>query len=102
MPYVPDQSVIRSIEHVVQGDGELYDPQPRTQMAPGGGDRVDGLGAQLVGKLPQVALVKPPEIRRIDDCIQKRLVVAKVRHLDSLSKFEASRDLPTPSLRGKS
>ena len=82
MPDVPDQSVIRRIEHVVQGDGEFDDAQPRTQMTPGGGDRVDRLGAQFVGNLTQVALVKPPKIRRIGDCIQERQVVAKVRHLE--------------------
>src|ERR1700750_65393 len=69
MPYVPDQSVVGSIEDVVQGDGEFDDAQPRPQMTPGGCDRVDGLGAQLIGNLTQVALVKPPQIRRIDDCI---------------------------------
>jgi hypothetical protein len=53
MPHIPDQTVPRSIEDIMQRDGELDDAQPGTQVAAGDGHRTDGLRAQFIGHLPQ-------------------------------------------------
>ena len=55
MADIPDQPVARRVEHVVQRDGQLDDAEPGAEMAAGHRDRADGLGAQLVGHLPQAA-----------------------------------------------
>src|SRR6266480_5086732 len=61
---VPDQSVPRRIEEVVQGDGQFDHPKPRPEMPSGDGHRADRLGAQFVRQLPEVFFVQPTQIRR--------------------------------------
>ena len=51
MADVPDQPVVRRIEHRVQRDGELDHAEAGAEMAAGLGDGVDGLSPQLVGEL---------------------------------------------------
>ena len=51
---VPYQTVARRVEHRVQRDRQLDHPERRAEVAAGDGNRVDGLGAQLVGKLIQL------------------------------------------------
>ncbi len=64
---VPDQAVVRRVEHVVQGNGELDHPQAGAEMAAGDRDRVDGLLAQLVRQLAQLPALEPAQIsRRLD------------------------------------
>ena len=53
---VPDQPVARRVEDVVERDGQLDDAEPGAEMAAGDRDRVDRLGAKLVGDLVQQAL----------------------------------------------
>ncbi len=48
---VPDQAVVRRVEHVVQGHGQLDHAQPGAEMAAGDRHGVDGLLAQFVGQL---------------------------------------------------
>ncbi len=55
MADVPDQPVARRVEHVVQRHRQLDHAEPGAEMAAGDRDRVDRLGAQLVGELAQVA-----------------------------------------------
>src|SRR6185312_810273 len=57
MADVPDELVGRRVEDVVQRDGQLDDAETRTKVSAGGGDHVDGLGAQLIGNLPEVARI---------------------------------------------
>src|SRR5262249_20073695 len=52
---VPDQPVLRGIEHVVEGDRQLDHPQPGAEMAPGDRHRVHGFLAQFVGQLAELA-----------------------------------------------
>ena len=59
---VPDQPVARRVEDVVQRDGQLDHAEPGAQMAAGHRDRVDRLGAQLVGELPQLAFVELAQV----------------------------------------
>ena len=56
MADIPDQPVMRRVEDVVQRHGQLDHAEPRAEMAAGDRDRVDQLGAQLVGDLPQIRL----------------------------------------------
>ena len=62
MADVPDDAVARRVEQVVQRDGQLDHAEAGAEMAAGDGDRVDRLGAQFVGDLPELALVEPPQI----------------------------------------
>ena len=71
MADVPDQLVPRRIEHVVQGGRELDHPQSRAQVAAGYRDHVDGLGAQLVGQLPELLARKLAKVFRRIYCIQE-------------------------------
>ena len=48
---IPDQPVFRRLEHGVDGDRQLDHAKRGAEMAAGHGNRVDGLGAQFVGKL---------------------------------------------------
>src|SRR5205807_3726402 len=46
---VPDQPVMRRVEDVMQGDGQLDDAEPGAEMPAGDRYRVDQLGTQLIG-----------------------------------------------------
>ena len=48
---VPDQTVVRRVEDVVQRDSQLDDAEPGAKMAAGVGDGVDQLSAQLIRQL---------------------------------------------------
>ena len=52
---VPDQTVVRRVEDIVQRDRQLDHAEPGAEMAAGVGHGVDQLGAQLVRQLRQVA-----------------------------------------------
>ena len=51
MPDVPDQAVLRRVEHIMKGDGELDHPETGPEMAARDCHRIDRLLAQLVGEL---------------------------------------------------
>ena len=68
---VPDQAVVRRVEHIVQRDRQLDHAEPGAEMAAGDRDRVDGLLAQLVGDLPQLIRLKAPQIRRRLDLVEQ-------------------------------
>src|SRR5262245_31782807 len=53
---VPDQSVGRSVKHIVKRDCQFDDAKPCTEMTSGPGDGVDGLMAQLVSELAELIL----------------------------------------------
>ena len=55
MADVPDQTVGRRVEHVMQRDRQLDDAEARAQVAAGDRDGVDRLRAQFVGELAQLA-----------------------------------------------
>ena len=52
MADVPDQPVVRRVEHVVQRDGQLDHAEAGAEMPAGHRHRADRLGAQFVGNLP--------------------------------------------------
>ena len=71
MADIPDQPVVRRVEHVVQRDGELDDAKAGAEMAAGHRDGVDRLGAQLVGKAAKIAFVEPAQVGRLGDIVEK-------------------------------
>ena len=72
MADVPDQPVVRGVEDVVQGDGELDDAEAGAQMPAGLGDGVDEVGAQFVGDLSQLAFLEFSQVGRRLDAIEQR------------------------------
>src|SRR5581483_3524612 len=72
MPDIPDQPVLRGVEHIVDGDGQLDDAEPGAEMPAGDRYRVDQFGAQLVGKLAQIRFRQFPQIRRRRAAIEQR------------------------------
>ena len=69
---VPDQDVLRGLEDVVQGDGQLDHAEAGAEVAAGDGDGVDGLGPQLVGELAQLGEVEIPRVGGELDLIEQR------------------------------
>ncbi len=49
MAHVPDQAIVRRVEHVVQCHGELHHAKARAEMAAGAGHRLDQITAQFIG-----------------------------------------------------
>jgi hypothetical protein len=66
---IPDQSVFRGVEDVVQSDRQFDDAEARAQVPARDRHGIDCLGAQLVGDLPKLALVEPPQIVRGVDLV---------------------------------
>ena len=73
--HVPDQAVVRGVEHVVQRDGQFDGAEPRREMAAPLADRVDQVAAQLVGDRDEIATWNGPQVRRVLDLGQDWKVV---------------------------
>ena len=71
MADVPDQTVARRVEHVMQRDRQLDDPKARAEMAACHRDGIDRLGAQLIGDLRQLRLTKPAKVFWCMDCVSE-------------------------------
>lgn len=71
MTDVPDDAVIRRIEHIVQRDGQLHRAQIGRQMAARLGHAIEHVGSQLVGQRLQLAAIEGAEIGRIVDGFQQ-------------------------------
>ncbi len=77
---VPDQAIVRRVEHVVQRDGEFHHAQTRTEMAAGAGDRLDQVLAQLVGNGRQLIIGDAAQVGwRVD--FRQMGIAGKVNHL---------------------
>ena len=72
MADVPDQPVGRRVEHGMQRDGQFDHAEAGAEMAAGLGDRVDGLGAQFVGDLPELLRRQVLQVARKMDAIEQR------------------------------
>ena len=68
---VPDQTVIRGVEYVVQRHRQLDDTEPCAEMATGLCDRVDGFRTQFVGKLFKLIGRQVFEIARDVDAVEQ-------------------------------
>ena len=62
MADIPDQPVVRRVEHVMQRNGQFDDAEAGAEMSAGDRDRADGFGAQLVGHLAKRALRQTAQI----------------------------------------
>ena len=70
MADVPDQPVVRCVEHVVQGHGQFDDPKPGAEVAARYRDRADCLTAEFVGNFLKIFLVDAAKIGRRPDRVQ--------------------------------
>ena len=68
---VPDQPVFRGVEDVVQGNRQLDDTQARAQMTAGDRHRINRLGAQFVGNLPQLAFAQLAQVSGYFDPVKE-------------------------------
>jgi len=55
MANIPDQTIIRSLEYMVQRDGQFDDPETSPQMAAGDRYIAHGLVANIIGKTLQLS-----------------------------------------------
>ena len=69
---VPDQTVARRVEHVVQRHRELDDAEPGAEVAAGHRYRVDRLLPQLVRHLPQLGLFEAAQVGWKFDLVEQR------------------------------
>ena len=69
---VPDQTVARRIEDVMQCGGQFDDAEAGAEMAAGNGHGVDGFHPQFVGNLPDLLHLEPAQIVRRPDGVEKR------------------------------
>ena len=70
MTDVPNQTVVRRIEDVMQGDRQLYRAKVGREMPAGPGDRLEQKSAQLVGQLQQLPTIELAHLRRIADRVE--------------------------------
>ena len=71
MPDVPDEAVVRRVEHVVQRHRKLDDAKPRAEVAAGHRYRADRLGPKLVHDLLKLRDRQLPQIFRAADRVEK-------------------------------
>src|SRR5690349_17284398 len=69
---VPDQSVVRRVEHIMQRHGELDHAKACAEMAAGLRHSVDGFLPQFLSELRQLCRIKLPQFRRSADSIEQR------------------------------
>lgn len=72
VPHVPHQPVVRGVEHVVQGDGQLDDAQTGTKMPTGLPNGVEQFLAQFVGQRFQVGFGQPAQAGRRVSAVEQR------------------------------
>ena len=59
---VPHQAIVRGVELVVQGHGQLDHAQARAEVTAGAGDGLDQILAQFVGDLRQFVVGQPAQV----------------------------------------
>ena len=69
---VPDQPVVRRVEDVVQGHGQLDHAQPGAEMPAGHRDRVDRLLPQLGRQLRQAGTAEAAQVAGLVDLVEER------------------------------
>src|SRR5690606_38812701 len=81
MANVPDQTVVRRIEDVMQCDGQLDDAEARAEVPAGLADAIEQFKAQLVGEPFEFRLAQTPQLRRRGGAVKERRLRAKPRNL---------------------
>ncbi len=69
---VPDQPVVRRVEDMVQGHGELDHTKTSAEMPAGHGDRIDRLLPQLGRQLHQAATAKAAQVAGLVNLVEER------------------------------
>ncbi len=72
MADVPDQTVVRRVEDVMQRDRKLDDAQPGAEMPARDRDGIDRLLPQFVGDLAQLAGLEAAQVARYFDLVEQR------------------------------
>ena len=70
VPHVPDQLILRRVEHIMDGGGQFHHAQPAAQMAAGYAHRANHFGAQFIGELAQLLRLQLAQIGGQVDCVQ--------------------------------
>ena len=60
MAYIPDQSVTRRVEHVVQRDGQFDNAKAGSEVTPSHRNSTDRFSPQLIGNLSELTLAQVP------------------------------------------
>jgi hypothetical protein len=71
MAYIPDQSVARRIENVVQRHGQFDNAEAGSEVTSGRRNSADRFGPQFVCDLPELTLAQVPQIGRRFDGVEK-------------------------------
>ena len=72
MADVPDDAVVRCVEHVVQRCGQFDDAKAGAEVSARYLHCVDGFLAQFVGELAQLTFIKAAKVVGCDDLIEQR------------------------------
>jgi hypothetical protein len=67
---IPNQLVIRGVEHIVQGNRKLDDTQASAKMAARATHAVEQIGAQLISQLRQLIFVELAQVSRRANAIE--------------------------------
>jgi hypothetical protein len=74
MAHVPDQAVLRGVEHIMEGNRQFDDPESGAEVTARDRDRVDGFLAQLIGELAELAALQATQIgRRLNEIKERGL-----------------------------
>jgi hypothetical protein len=71
MAYIPDQSVARGIENVVQCHGQFDNAEAGSEVAPGRRNCTDRFGPQFVRDLPELTVAQVAQIGWRFDGVEK-------------------------------
>ena len=72
MAHVPHQAVVRRVEHVMQGDGQLDDAETGTKMPSGLANGVEQFQAQLIGQGFQLGFTQKAQAIRCIGSVEQR------------------------------
>src|SRR5262249_40143884 len=88
---IPDEPVGRSVENVMQGDGQLDHPEPRTEMSARHRNGVDHLRPEFVGERLQLPGLEPAKVGRFMHQVEQRRRAGLGQRLSSISAKGRSR-----------
>jgi hypothetical protein len=95
---VPDNTIMRGIEDVMERNGQFDNAKSRAEMSTGGRNRIDQFGPQLLRQLRQVGFRQLAQIRRDFHAIKQRCFKILGQSAGSSSKLNSSQ----PSLKENS
>ncbi len=78
---IPDQAIVRRIENVMQGDGQLDDAESGTEVPAGLADAEQQVLTQFVGELFEFRLAQAPQLRGRGGAVKNGRLRAKPRDL---------------------